>query len=100
MKTFVIRRRNAWKNAAELEATAALSMRIGNEEMADEVRWIRSYVVEESDGTLGTVCIYQAVDDAAIQKHAARVGMPADEVTAICNTVIVREDPLSVADAA
>ena len=53
MKTFVIRRRNAWKNARELEATAGVSLRIGNDEMADQVRWIRSYVVQEDDGTLG-----------------------------------------------
>lgn len=93
MKTFCIRRRNAWKDAAELEATAAVSKRIGDDEMADQVRWIRSYVVEEEDGTLGTVCVYQAVDTQAIREHARRVGMPASEITPVCNTVIVRDDP-------
>lgn len=100
MNTYVIRRRNAWKDAGELEATAAVSMRIGNEEMASEVRWIRSYVVREQDGTLGTVCIYQAVSEAAIKEHARRVGMPADEVTPVANTVIVRDDPQDTAAAA
>lgn len=70
MKLFVIRRRNAWKNAQELEATAAVSARVGNEEMADKVRWIRSYVVHEDDGSLGTVCIYQAINERAIREHA------------------------------
>jgi hypothetical protein len=93
METFVIRRRNAWKNAQELEATAAVSLRIGNDEMADQVRWIRSYVVNEEDGSLGTVCIYQAVSPAAIREHAKRVGMPASEINLIANTVIVRPDP-------
>lgn len=100
MQTFVIRRRNAWQNAQELEATAAVSARIGNDQMADQVRWIRSYVVNEEDGTLGTVCIYQAVDPEAIRDHARRVGMPADEITPVATTVIVREDPRDEAKAA
>ena len=97
MKTYVIRRRTAWKTPAELEAAAALSARIGNDDMPDQVRWIRSYVVQEANGTLGTVCIYQAVSPAAIQDHARRVGMPADEVTLVARTVIVRDDPVEAA---
>ncbi len=100
METYVIRRRNAWKNAQELEATAAVSIRIGNEEMADQVRWIRSYVVNEADGSLGTVCIYQAISPAAIRDHAKRVGMPASEINLIAKTVIVREDPQDIDKAA
>lgn len=97
MNTYVIRRRTAWKTPAELEAAAARSARIGNEDMPDQVRWIRSYVVQEANGTLGTVCIYQAVSPAAIRDHAQRVGMPADEITPVARTVVVREDPAEVA---
>ena len=100
MQTYVIRRRNAWKNAQELEATAGVSLRIGNTEMSDKIRWIRSYVVNEDDGTLGTVCIYQAVNDEAIREHARRVGMPANEITAVAKTVIIRKDPEEAAMAA
>jgi len=100
MQTFVIRRRNAWKNAQELETTAGISLRIGNDEMADKVRWIRSYVVNEDDGTLGTVCIYQAVDADAIREHARRVGMPANEITEVAKTVIIRDDPVEFEEAA
>jgi hypothetical protein len=100
MQTYVIRRRNAWKNAQELEATASVSARIGNEEMPDRVRWIRSYVVQEQDGTLGTVCIYQAVNPEAIREHAKRVGMPANEITHVERTVIVRDDPSDESKAA
>jgi hypothetical protein len=94
MNTYIIRRRSGWKNAGELEATAALSLRIGNNEMPDRIRWIRTYVVQELDGTLGTVCVYQARDAEAIQEHARRVGMPADEITPVGNTVIIRNDPV------
>jgi len=100
MKTYTIRRRNAWKTAKELEATASRSAKVGNEEMPDRVRWIRSYVVNEEDGTLGTVCIYQAVSPEAIREHASRTGMPADEIVPVEGTVIVREDPLEGAEAA
>ena len=100
MKTFVIRRRNAWKNPQELEAAAARSRKVGDEDMPHEVRWIRSYVVQEADGTLGTACIYQAVSPEAIRKHAQRVGMPADEIAPVATTVIVRADPQELAKAA
>lgn len=100
MKTFVIRRRSGWKNAQELEIAAGVSARVGNEEMPDKVRWIRSYVVSEEDGTLGTVCIYQGVDATAIREHAQRAGLPANEITEVVNTVIVRQDPASTAKAA
>lgn len=93
MNTYVIRRRSAWKNEADLKCTAEISARIGNEQMPDKVRWIRSYVVKESDGTLGTVCIYQAISPEAIREHARCVGMPADEITPVADTVVVRDDP-------
>jgi hypothetical protein len=93
MKTYIIRRRNAWATPKLLERAAAKSRRIGDEEMSDRVRWIRSYVVQEDDGTLGTVCVYQAVDANALRDHANRVGMPADEIVEVADTVIVRPDP-------
>lgn len=100
MDTFVIRRRQAWKDGEQLKATAAVSTKVGNEEMPTRVRWIRSYVVKEADGTLGTVCIYQATDEESIREHARRVGMPADEISPVADTVIVRDDPLPQAAAA
>ncbi|HEX2560759.1 nickel-binding protein [Phenylobacterium sp.] len=97
MELFAIRRRSAWADAAELESTAAKSARIGDQEMSDQVRWIRSYVVAETDGRLGTICIYQARDAASLREHAARVGMPAEEIESIANTVVVRPDPAPAA---
>jgi len=94
MKLFAIRRRSNWKDKSELSTTAGVSARVGNEEMPDKVRWIRSYVVREADGRLGTVCIYQGVNEAAIREHASRAGMTADEITLIEDTVIVRDDPV------
>jgi len=93
MELFAIRRRNEWRSPAELEKTAARSSEIGDGEMSDQVRWIRSYVVNDDDGTLGTICIYEAVSPDALREHAKRVGMPADEINPIADTVVVRPDP-------
>ena len=93
MQTYVIFRRAAWETEEDLDAAAALSTQVGDEEMSDQVKWIRSYVLEEEDGSLGTVCIYQAVDDDAIMEHAQRAELPADEVIPVANTVVIRDDP-------
>jgi len=93
MKTYVIRREKAWENPGELEGAAARSKEVAESDFPDDIRWIRSYVVAEPDGTLGTVCIYQATDIEAVRNHAGRVGMPADEVIECVDTVVVRPDP-------
>ena len=93
MKLYAIRRRSAWANGSELQAIAAKSALMGDTEMSDRIRWIRSYVITEADGRLGTICIYEASDEAAIREHADRVGMPGDDIEVIADTVVVRPDP-------
>ena len=61
--------------------------------MSDDIRWIRSYVLEEGGGSVGTVCIYQASSPEAIRKHAQLADLPVDEIIAVADTVIVRPDP-------
>jgi hypothetical protein len=95
MDLYMIRRREAWTTPDELEKAAARSTEVAAEEFPDSISWIRSYVVEESDGGLGTVCIYQASDPDAVRSHADRVGMPAQEVLRIADTVVVRADPVA-----
>ncbi|MFW6094061.1 MAG: DUF4242 domain-containing protein [Pseudomonadota bacterium] len=94
MKTYIIRRRSNWADPQELEAAADRSARVGDDEMSDRVRWIRSYVVREDDGRLGTVCIYQASDPDAIREHAERAGMKAEDIVEVTRTVVVRNDPV------
>jgi thiamine biosynthesis protein ThiC len=97
MKTYVIRRTGAWRSPNEVQEAAARSKQVGDEEMSDDIRWIRSYVVSESDGGLGTVCIYQASSPEKIREHAARSDMPATEIIEVADTVVVRPDPAAVA---
>ncbi|MDX6615434.1 MAG: hypothetical protein QOD60_525 [Solirubrobacterales bacterium] len=94
MNTYAIRRKNAWKSPQELKATAERSKEVAESDFPDDIRWIRSYVLAEDDGTLGTICIYQATDKDAVREHAKRVDMPADEVFDVADTVIVRADPV------
>jgi hypothetical protein len=61
--------------------------------MPDEVRWIRSYVLEEGGGSVGTVCIYEATSPEALRKHASLADLPIDEVIPVVDTVLVRPDP-------
>jgi hypothetical protein len=96
METYVSLRRGGWRTADDLREAAARSSAEG-ERMADEVRWIRSYVTAETDGTVGTVCIYQATSPEAIRRHAAAAGLPVDEIVKVADTVIVRPDPVPVA---
>lgn len=93
MKTYVILRRNGWRSGAELEEAAGRSKQVGDEEMSDDVRWIRSYVLQEEGGSVGTVCIYEATSEAAIRDHAERAALPVDEIIPVADTVIVRPDP-------
>ena len=97
MDTYVILRRSGWRSPAELEEAARRSAQVGDEEMADDIRWIRSYALEEGDGSVGTVCIYQASSPEAIREHASRAELPADEIIKVADTVIVRPDPEAAA---
>ena len=97
MNTYVILRRSGWRSPEELGEAAARSRRVGDEDMPDEVRWIRSYVLEEGGGSVGTVCIYQATSPEAIRRHASLADLPVDEIIAVADTVLVRPDPAPVA---
>jgi thiamine biosynthesis protein ThiC len=94
MDTYVIVRRNGWRTGDDLAEAAARSTTEGDS-MPDDIRWIRSYVLAEPDGTVGTVCIYQASSPEAIREHASRADLPVDEIVKVADTVIVRPDPVA-----
>ena len=92
MDLYGIVRRNGWPSGEALETAAGRSTEVGDTE-GSGVRWIRSYVLQEDDGSLGTFCVYEADSPEAIKKHAADADLPCDEVIPIADTVVVREDP-------
>ena len=93
MNTYVILRRAGWKSPEELQRAAERSTAVGDGEMSQDVRWIRSYVLEEDGGSVGTVCVYQATSPEAIREHASRADLPVDEIIPVADTVLVRPDP-------
>jgi hypothetical protein len=94
---YVIRRPYGWATAEELGIAAQRSRRVGDDEMPDDIRWIRSYVVREEDGSLGTFCIYDASSPEKIREHAARADLPATDIFEVVDTVVVRPDPVAAA---
>ena len=93
MNLYAILRRSGWASGDELTQAAERSTKVGNEEMSDDVRWIRSYVLDEGAGSVGTVCIYEATSPEAIRRHADLADLPVDEIVPVVDTVVVREDP-------
>jgi hypothetical protein len=92
METYVILRRGGWRTQVEVEEATARS-RAEVEKVPDDISWLRSYVLAERDGTVGTVCVYQASSPEAIRAHAAKADLPVDEIVAVTGTLIVRPDP-------
>ena len=97
MQLYAILRRSGWASGGDLEKAAARSTKVGDEDMPDDVRWIRSYVLDEGAGSVGTVCVYEATSPEAIRKHADLADLPVDEIIAVADTVIVRPDPAPAA---
>jgi hypothetical protein len=95
MDLYTIVRRNGWRTAEDLKEAAARSTAEGDKPDSG-VRWIRSYVLAEESGELGTVCIYEAESPEAIRAHAAAADLPVDEIIPVGDTVIVRPDPAPV----
>ena len=93
MQMYVILRRSGWRSPEELKQAAERSEQVGEEEMSDDVRWIRSYVMEEGAGALGTVCIYEATSPEALRDHAEKAALPMDEIVPVTETVVRRPDP-------
>ena len=65
--------------AGDLQAAAERSTAEGDKDDSG-VRWIRSYVLGEESGEVGTVCIYEADSPEALRAHAKASQMAADEV--------------------
>ena len=95
MQLYIILRRSGWRSPADLEQAAGRSKQVADEQMPDDIRWIRSYVLNEGDGSVGTVCIYEASSPDAIRRHASLADLAVDEIIAVADTVIVRPDPVT-----
>jgi len=96
MQLYGILRRHGWASGDELGEAANRSTVEGDKD-GSGVRWIRSYVLAEDDGRVGTFCVYEADSPEAIREHADAADLPVDEIITIADTVVVRPDPAEVA---
>jgi hypothetical protein len=62
---------------AQLRAISQRSVSILNE-MGPQIQWLHSYVTGDK-----VYCVYLAPDEATIQEHARRVGLPANRISAV-----------------
>jgi len=90
LKSYVILRRNGWPSAEALRVSAKRSLEV-SERMGD-VRWVRSYVLAEADGRVGTVCHYRASGPDAIREHAERAQIPVDDIVEVGELVVLLPD--------
>jgi len=90
LKSYVILRRAGWPSTDALRVSAKRSL----EEAAKmgDVRWVRSYVLAEPDGRVGTVCHYRASGPDAIREHAARTEIPVDDIVEVAELVVLLPD--------
>ena len=94
MKTYAVFRRRGWASSGELAKAGARSSDVGQKQMSDRVRWIRSYVTDEGRGRVGTISIYEAMNEDAVREHARRAGLPCDVVVPVIDTVVINPDPV------
>src|SRR4051794_7672283 len=87
MQLYAILRRDGWTTPGDLEAAAARST-VEGDKRPNDISWVRSYVLGEENGTVGTVCIYQASSPEAIREHAAAADLPVSEIIPIADTVV------------
>jgi uncharacterized protein DUF4242 len=94
MQTYVVVRRGAWATEAQVsDARARAAVEV--EHLSELVTWIRSYVFAEVNGTVGSVCVYEAVSPEMLRRHAAAAALPVDEIVEVNETVIVRPDTVA-----
>jgi Nickel responsive protein SCO4226-like len=95
LDTYLIVRRAGWLSTDELREAVARA-KAACELMPDDVRWCRSYVLEEADGTVGSFCVFEASSIEALHLHAGRADLPVDEIVKVSATVVVRPDAVPV----
>ena len=92
LNSYVILRRRGWPSIKALHNSAKRSLEVST--AMGDVRWVRSYVLAESDGQVGTVCHYRASGPEAIRDHARRVGIPVDDIVEVAELVVLLPDDL------
>jgi hypothetical protein len=91
MNTYLIFRRNLCtpEDLPEVDRRSQAELDV----RAETVRKLRSYVFEEPDGSLGAICIYDAVSEEAVREHGACADVKVSEVVPAAAIDVHRPDP-------
>lgn len=98
MTVYIVPRTRAWLSEEEV-AAATDCMPAVNDTLRDHVRWIRSYVVSEEDGTFSVYCIYEASSPEMLRRHADALRLPTDAIKPVTATIVAAPDPEPVSAA-
>ncbi len=83
MQTFYVRRRGIAGSANELDRALTRLRDFEDGEPGAPVHWLHSYALREPDGRFGLACLCEAQGVLALHAHAARTGLPADEIVRV-----------------
>jgi hypothetical protein len=89
---YIVPRTSAWLSEEEVAAVADCVPAV-NDTLGDDIRWIRSYIVREADGTFGAYCVYEASSPEVLLRHADALGLPTDAIKPVAATIVVATDP-------
>ena len=62
---------------AQLHETAMKSVKVLRE-LGPQIQWLHSYITDNK-----VYCVYLAPDEEIIQKHAQKLGLPANRISAV-----------------
>jgi Nickel responsive protein SCO4226-like len=94
--TYLVPRTGVWLSEEEVAAATDCIPAV-NDTLREHVRWIRSYVVSEPDGTFSAYCVYEATSAEWLSRHADATGLPPDAIKPVFATVVAAADPVSTA---
>jgi hypothetical protein len=92
VNVYIVPRTRAWLSEEELAAAADCVPAV-NDTLRADLRWIRSYIVSEDDGTFSAYCVYEARDPEVLRRHADALGLPTDAIKRVARTTVVAPDP-------
>jgi len=88
---YLVPRTRAWLSSEEVAALAGCVPAVND--TLEGLRWIRSYIVAEDDGTFSGYCVYEADDPEVLRRHADALMLPTDAIKPVVATLISAPDP-------
>jgi hypothetical protein len=92
---YLVPRTRAWLSAEEVAAAAECLPAV--DDMIDGIRWIRSYIVAEEDGTFSAYCVYETDDPEKLRQQGDAMMLPTDAIKPVVRTTVAAPDPEPVA---